>query len=555
MNEKKYLKNNEKLMKEWNWEKNSNLDPMMLTLGSNRKVWWKCDKGHEWETTIYHRNKNSCPYCSNYKVLSGYNDLATINPTLAKECNYDRNGKLKPTDVSVGSQRKVWWKCDKGHEWQANIASRNCLVRGCPYCSNQKVLVGYNDLATTNPYLASEWNYEKNGKLKPTDITVGSQISVWWICNKGHEWKTKIDKRNKGNNCPICGSERKTSVSEKSVLFYIKKYYDGEVISNYRSEIIKNKELDIYIKDLNVGIEYDGAFYHKNKKRDLEKDIICNNVDIKVYHIIENNDKNVVDGNKIYYIIKDQKNLEWAINTILTLLFSKKNYDINLQRDQIDIYNLMDYYEKEQSISNKFPELMKEWNYETNGKLKPEFVSYGSTKKVWWICNKGHEWQANVNSRTAGAGCPYCSNNKVLSGYNDLQTLNPTLAKEWNYEKNKNLTPHTFAPNSNKKVWWKCDKGHEWQARIQNRNVGGKCPYCTNQKVLNRYNDLTTTDPIILKYWDYDKNGKLNPEDFLRGSNTRIWWKCPICKKEWSARIVDTVNKVNICSKCKKRLR
>ncbi len=94
--EKKYLIDNPTLMAEWNWEKNNalDLDPKTLTLGSNKKVWWKCSKGHEWQATINHRNNGrGCPHCSGRKVLKGYNDLATVNPKLATEWNYDKNGK------------------------------------------------------------------------------------------------------------------------------------------------------------------------------------------------------------------------------------------------------------------------------------------------------------------------------------------------------------------------------------------------------------------------------------------------------------------------------
>ena len=81
-----------------------------------------------------------------------------------------------------------------------------------------------------------------------------------------------------------------------------------------------------------------------------------------------------------------------------------------------------------------------------------------------------------------GTGCPYCAGKKVLKGYNDLKTVNPTLAKEWNYEKNNGLTPEDVMPNSNKKVWWKCSKGHEWQAMVINRNKGRGCPKCYREK-------------------------------------------------------------------------
>ena len=102
-------------------------------------------------------------------------------------------------------------------------------------------------------------------------------------------------------------------------------------------------------------------------------------------------------------------------------------------------------------------------------------------------------------NRAKGNGCPYCAGKKVLSGYNDLQTVNPTLAKEWNYEKNEGLTPAEVMPNSNKKVWWKCQKGHEWQAVISNRNNGNGCPYCAEQYAIKGQKDLQTVNQILAR--------------------------------------------------------
>lgn len=70
MRNKKYICENEKLMKEWDWNKNQilGLDPTKITYGSSTKVWWKCEKGHEWEATIISRNAGSgCPICSKKK--------------------------------------------------------------------------------------------------------------------------------------------------------------------------------------------------------------------------------------------------------------------------------------------------------------------------------------------------------------------------------------------------------------------------------------------------------------------------------------------------------
>lgn len=128
-----------KLLDMWNFPKNNNINIETVTLGSNKKVWWKCDKGHEWEALICNMSKSKdCPYCTNRKVLKGYNDLATLNPTLIEEWNYNKNIDILPTEVSAHSGRKVWWKCSKcNHEWQATIDKRS-NGRGCPKCKNKK---------------------------------------------------------------------------------------------------------------------------------------------------------------------------------------------------------------------------------------------------------------------------------------------------------------------------------------------------------------------------------------------------------------------------------
>lgn len=159
------LKTFKSLMKEYNYEKNAGIDLDSITIGTHKKIWWKCSLGHEWQAEVYSRNKGAgCPYCANYKAWAGYNDLATINPRLASEWDYEKNGDLKPIDVTVGSHKKVWWICSKGHEWEMSVKDR-AGRQGCPYCSNKRVLSGFNDLATTYPSLADEWNYERNGDL------------------------------------------------------------------------------------------------------------------------------------------------------------------------------------------------------------------------------------------------------------------------------------------------------------------------------------------------------------------------------------------------------
>ncbi|MCK4574860.1 zinc-ribbon domain-containing protein, partial [candidate division WOR-3 bacterium] len=108
----------------------------------------------------------------------------------------------------------------------------------------------------------------------------------------------------------------------------------------------------------------------------------------------------------------------------------------------------------------------------------------GTDKKVWWLCSAGHAWQASVGERSRGKGCPYCCGRLVCSD-NCLETLNPSLAKEWHPTKNGSLTPKEVTPGSNKKVWWLCQNGHEWQARIQDRNRGKGCMLCYRKRKNN----------------------------------------------------------------------
>ena len=454
------------------------------------------------------------------------------NPKLMAEWDWEKNNELglDPKTLTCGSHQKAWWKCEKVHEWQATIGDRN-KGKGCPICSGKKALKGYNDLATINPQLAEEWNYEKNGNLKPENFTANSGKKAWWKCNKGHEWQASICSRNTGVGCPICNSERSTSFPEYAIVYYLKEN-NIEAIHTHKE---KGYELDIYMPSKNTAIEYDAYFYHKNKaKKDLEKNLKCKNDGIKLYRIREGL-PSLNDYSIDYTIDKNQKDLAEVIQKILSEIIGI-NVNVDLKRDAIEIENLREYTEKSNSLLFTNPTLAKEWDYEKNGSLRPEHILANSGKKIWWKCSKGHEWQATIAHRNVGQGCPYCSNRRILIGYNDLATINPKLANEWNYEKNGDLKPDDFTSNSGKKVWWKCSKGHEWQATINNRNNGTGCPHCSNKQVLKGYNDLVTVNPKLACEWNYERNSNLRPEHILANSHKKVWWKCEK-GHEWQAQI------------------
>ncbi len=156
-------------------------------------------------------------------------------------------------------------------------------------------------------------------------------------------------------------------------------------------------------------------------------------------------------------------------------------------------------------------------------------------------CSKEHEWQTRISHRNNGSSCPYCSGRCAIKGENDLTTINPNLASEWNHEKNGGLKPEDFTVSSGKKVWWNCSKGHEWQAAIYSRSNGFGCPYCSGRYAIKGKNDLVTLNTNLVKEWNYEKNGDLKPEDFTVSSSKKVWWTCSK-GHEWQTTIYNRTN-------------
>lgn len=206
------------------------------------------------------------------------------------------------------------------------------------------------------------------------------------------------------------------------------------------------------------------------------------------------------------------------------------------------------------------PALMAEWNWEKNDALRlfPDKLTTGSNKKAWWKCAKGHEWEDPIYKRADGKKCPYCENKRVLIGYNDLQTLFPLLAKEWDFEKNTQVDMLAVVPGSAKRVWWKCSVcGYSWETSVRARTQRSTgCPQCmkkkraeTRQKTILEKNG-SIADPVLLKEWHYEKNGEAKPSQFTSYSNQSVWWRCSTCGYEWKARISNRAKLGRGCPCC-----
>ena len=207
------------LAKQWHPTKNGDLQPSQITPGSARKVWWRCESGHEWQAEVYSRTAGrGCPVCSGRVIVPGENDLESNAPELAKQWCREKNGTLTPDRVSIYSNKRVWWQCPLGHQWKAVISSRTFSNNGCPYCGNRKLLTGFNDLQTVEPLVAAQWHPTKNEPLEPAMVMSGSAKRVWWQCTDGHEWKAVIYSRTGAQKCgcPVCaGNTRRQRIKKR----------------------------------------------------------------------------------------------------------------------------------------------------------------------------------------------------------------------------------------------------------------------------------------------------------------------------------------------------
>ena len=533
------------LLSEWNYKKNTTMDPHRIAGYSTKKVWWKCLMGHEWMAAPGQRIRSGsilgCPFCAGKRVMPGNNDLETTHPDLARDWDYDANGSLLPSMVVAGWTKKINWKCRVcGYKWSAVLYSRK-NGNGCPYCAHQAVWKGHNDLVTTHFDLVKEWDYEKNLKIQPTEVSAGYNKKVYWKCKTcGYSWKAAINTRTQGRGCPKCAIERHTSFPEQAILFYVSKCC--EVISRYKKD---GYEIDIFIPSIALGIEYDGEFYHSSRdsrEREKRKNAFCELNNIRLIRVKEAFGVHHKDrANIIYRFSKNDDDLNNTIRRILILVanygIDTSHLSVNTYADRNAIWGNYISSSKEKSLEALFPEIAEEWDYSLNAPLKPINVTAGSQKKVMWRCKLGHSYESSIKHRTIeGNGCPYCAGKKALPGFNDLATLYPQSLKEWCYQRNEK-GPYDYTVASNVKVWWSCPNGHDYIQQIAKHVNGQKCPYCFGTKILSGFNDLETLQPELAKEWCYEKNAEKVPSMYRSQSNKKVWWKCSKCGNEWKAAI------------------
>jgi hypothetical protein len=222
------------------------------------------------------------------------------------------------------------------------------LKEGCSIDQALGLVERTDSLQTVYPEVAKQWHPTRNASLTAEAVTPHSGQKVWWLCIHGHEWRAVINSRTRGYGCPYCAGQKPTA---------------------------------------------------------------------------------------------------------------------------------------ERNFATKYPELVREWDWEKNNAQNPADFTPRSMSRVWWRCIAGHSWQATISNRTRGykGGCPYCTNRKLGTDNSPAQ-VRPDIAQDWHPDRNAPITPGDVTAGGTKKYWWRCKHGHEWQTTIGLRvHSGTGCPKCAHQ--------------------------------------------------------------------------
>ena len=423
---KKYLSSYPELVKEWHPTKNGDLNLYKCTHGMEKKVWWLCPKGHTYQSIIYERTRHDkpsgCPYCASKKVHKG-NSLEVLYPKIAKEWHPTKNGERTSKEATYGSSKKAWWLCSKGHSYEATISNRTRMKSGCPFCAGKKASED-NNLQKHSPEIAREWHTTKNKNLIPKEVTHASHKKVWWLCPKGHSYQAVVKSRTTGTQtgCPKCSNQ--SSEPEVRILTELKWFFD-EVKNRYK---IDGVEVDIFIPSINLAIEYDGNFWHRNKKtRDLKKNNLLKNHNIHLIRVRQS-PLNPLSENDIMVSkshLLEKKNLDEIFSKIVPFVdnITKEKFKSYFSKSSFVNDELFNKYRSyfpspfpEKSLLNTHPSIAKQWDYEKNAPLKPENFSHGANHKVWWLCSRNHSYESSINDRVRIIiKCPFCLGKKTLN--------------------------------------------------------------------------------------------------------------------------------------------
>jgi len=344
-----------KLLKEWDWEKNSQKKPEDFTPRSSSKVWWKCEKGHSWKTSISNRARDTkCPCCSN-RILceDNSNSLAQLRPDIAEDWHPSKNKPLTPNDVIAGGSKKVWWICKHGHEWKAAVGPRVNKGIGCLKCSLQ---------------------------TSRMEIAVYSELDALF---NGVAWREKIS----GYECDIYLRDNNIGIEIDGVYWH-SPYPERELAKSAKFEEEGMQLFRLREDGLSPLTDRDISF----KSSEDEFLVISRLVNTLLKHAELSDQQRV----KLRDYIKGPGLINETFYRELVA---------NLPAPPPG-----------QSLADMQPDIAKQWAYDLNAPLSPEHFRHQANKNAWWRCEKGHTWKVSINNRTQhGTGCPACPRPYVIA--------------------------------------------------------------------------------------------------------------------------------------------
>lgn len=422
---------------------------------------------------------------------------------------------------------------------------------------NQKKFNIKNTLkfADVYPELSIEWHPTLNETLTPHDVSPKARVRVWWKCANNHEWITRISNRSNGSNCQECIKLEKLSVKSLAYNYpdLVKEWHptlNGKLTPNdvFPKSISKAwwicSKGHEWLTSISLRSLGENCPYCSNRKLTKEISFASQYPEIsKEWNFEKNNGlspSDVFGKSKKIVWWKCSNGHEWE-----TAVYRRAN-------GGLCPYCLGKRACHDNSLGYKFPELAKEWHPTLNGSLTPYNCTYGSKRKVWWLCKEDHTWQVSISTRSNNRnGCPFCSGRNVTRE-KSIETLFPDLCKEWHLIKNNDLEVAHIGPYSKKLIWWQCNKNHEWQASASSRTKGSGCPYCSRDTILSS-RSIAIKNPELAKEWHPTKNGTLTPHDVTISANINAWWICSN-NHEWETSIVKRYKKAGCpyCSEIKK---
>ena len=371
-------------------------------------------------------------------------------PKLAKEWDENKNKELGINSIIEHNNpnKNIWWKCNECN----NSYLARLILKIENYSKDNHSDCSFCNFKNSNEYglIINHWNYEKNGEIgiKPlkndkfwfkypncnheTYNTFGNFIKSGITCKEclsAENKKTLLEKAAK-ESAEISFLKSRSSSIEKKLYYFLYLIFDTEVLSgeSFKAPGYKNTfEIDIFIKRLKLGLEYDGVYFHTDFNRDFLKNQKCKAAGIKLLRIREEGLEKVSDDDIIYnhknYDVNSLVNLvcDWlSINYILNpnelnKISELKELDLNeyIIPTEFNIYPI-----KQNSIANKFPKLHSSWHDELNVKMGLEFnllnilpTSSLRNKNCFWKCKKCKlVWMDSILNRMEKDGCPSCEN-------------------------------------------------------------------------------------------------------------------------------------------------